>query len=64
MSYFARRIQLEAIFGDQFRFQSAEFGEERPTIEEAIKAVEESIEKYTKEKSELKRIKILNQLPF
>jgi len=64
MAYFSRRIQLDRIFGENFKFQSAEFGEEKPTIKEAIQCVEEAIDEYTKEKSKQLNIKILNEIPF
>lgn len=64
MSYFARRIQLDRIFGESFKFQSAEFGEERPTIQEAIEAVELAIKEYIEQKSKQSKIKSLNELPF
>lgn len=64
MSYFARRIQLDRIFGEEFKFQSAEFGEDRPTIEEAVEAVEKAIKDYIEQKSKQKKIKYLNELPF
>ena len=64
MSYFSRRIQLDKIFGESFRFQSAEFGEERPTMKEAIDAVEEAIKDYTQSKSKQLNLKVLNEVPF
>lgn len=64
MSYFSRRIQFDKIFGDNFRFQSAEFGEERPTMKEAIQAVEDDIKDYTQTKAKQLNLKVLNELPF
>lgn len=63
MSYFSRRIQLERVFGSSLRFESAEFGEERPTMPEAIKAVEEAIDQYVTQKKEELRLKELKE-PF
>jgi hypothetical protein len=64
MSYFARRIQLERFFGDKFKFQSAEFGEERPTMAEAVEAVEQAMKDYIKSKTKSKVDIDLNELPF
>lgn len=64
MSYFSRRIQFDKIFGENFRFQSAEFGEERPTMKEAIQAVEDAIKDYTKTKAKQLNLKVLNEVPF
>jgi hypothetical protein len=58
--YFARRIQLQAYFGNKFAYQSAEFGAEAETFEQAQKEVEEAIKLFvqtfdTKELEQLEK---------
>lgn len=46
MKWFSRKIQLEGYLGTKYKYQSAEFGAEAETFEQAEQEVLEAIKKY------------------
>lgn len=64
MTYFARRTQLQRHLGKDFAFESIEFGEEMPTMKEAVALVEQDIREYIAEKKKMLKKKDLEDEPF
>lgn len=64
MPYFSRRTQLDKHLGDKFRFEAVEFGNEAPTMKEAIEMTEKDMADYIAEKKNQLKKKDLEEIPF
>lgn len=62
--YFSRRTQLDKHLGQQFKFESAEFGVEAETKELAEKGVKEWMDEFFKKCKETLEQQEKNKIPF